>query len=356
MTGSPLPVHGGPDAQGVPLHDFSTNANACGPCPHAVAALRAADPARYPDPAYTALREQLAAFHGVARDRIVLAGSASEFIARITAAVAFGARGQPGAVQVPRHAYGDYARAAQAWGLAVRAEEAAEGAVDGAMAAEPPLLAWACDPSAPLGRPHAGLAAKVDALAPGVPMVLDRAYEPLRLTGALALAPAQLDRVWQLWSPNKALGLTGVRGAYAIAPAGDAQAGLLRRLSHLAPSWPLGAHAVAMLQSWAGAAAQAWLAHSLPTLRAWKAEQMRMCAGFGWCVLDSDANYFCADWRAAPGLADAAAALQALRRQGLKLRDAGSFGLPGHVRLGVRGPHSQAALLAAWASIRSRHP
>ena len=77
--------HRGPDAQGVPLHDFSTNANACGPCPPVLEALRAADPTRYPDPRYMALREQLAAFHGVDRERIVVAASASEFIARITA-------------------------------------------------------------------------------------------------------------------------------------------------------------------------------------------------------------------------------------------------------------------------------
>ena len=58
-------LHGGPDAFGVPLHDFSTNSNACGPCPQVVAALRACDASHYPDPAYTALRQQLADFHGV---------------------------------------------------------------------------------------------------------------------------------------------------------------------------------------------------------------------------------------------------------------------------------------------------
>ena len=47
-------IHGGPDAWGVPLHDFSTNSNACGPCPQALAAVQAADATRYPDAAYTA--------------------------------------------------------------------------------------------------------------------------------------------------------------------------------------------------------------------------------------------------------------------------------------------------------------
>lgn len=40
------PTHGGPDALGAPAHDFSTNANACGPCPEALAQVRAADATR----------------------------------------------------------------------------------------------------------------------------------------------------------------------------------------------------------------------------------------------------------------------------------------------------------------------
>jgi hypothetical protein len=81
-------VHGGADAQAAAQHDFSTNTNACGPCPSVHAAVVQADATRYPDPAYTALRERLAAFHGTTPQRIVLAGSGSEFIHRITAVAA----------------------------------------------------------------------------------------------------------------------------------------------------------------------------------------------------------------------------------------------------------------------------
>ena len=108
------PAHGGPDALGVPLHDFSTNANACGPCPQALAALGHADRRHYPDPAYTRLRALLAGFHGVDVERIVIAASASEFIHRITAHAA--RSGLRRAVS-PAHGYGDYARAARNWGL-----------------------------------------------------------------------------------------------------------------------------------------------------------------------------------------------------------------------------------------------
>jgi len=329
---SALRVHGGPDAQGVPLHDFSTNSNACGPCPPALAAVQAADATRYPDAAYTELRAQLAAWHGVAPERVLLAGSASEFIFRVSAWV----QQQGGRkVWLPSQHYGDYAAAAQAWGLSRVAQ------------AQDAPLAWACDPSSPLGQAQHGLSELV-ATAPVV--VLDRAYEPLRLSGALALTQEQLLRVWQLWTPNKALGLTGVRAAYVIAPLGALEAAA--QLERFAPSWLVGAHGVALLQAWLQPEVQAWLQQSLATLREWKARQLAVCEALGWHCLPSNANYFCAR----PDVQGEALtqALAALRVQGIKLRDATSFGLPGHVRLGVLAPQAQDALQQAWVSVRAQ--
>lgn len=84
--------HGGPDAMGIPTHDLSSNGNTCGPYPSALHALRMVDASHYPDPANTALRVQLAAWHGVTPERIVIAASASEFIQRISVAVALETR------------------------------------------------------------------------------------------------------------------------------------------------------------------------------------------------------------------------------------------------------------------------
>ncbi len=324
----PVPrVHGGPDQHGVPLYDFSSNSNACGPCPAALAAVRRADATVYPDASYTALRRQLAEFHGVAVSRLVLAGSASEFIFRITALAA--QRGAA-AVWLPPCSYGDYAQAARAWNLLV------------AERVEQSQLRWACDPSSPMGVAHAGL----DQLAGGRALcVLDRAYEPLRLSGALALPETALQDFWQLWTPNKALGLTGVRAAYVIAPPGTNE--LVAQLESLAPSWPVGAHGVAMLQAWVRADVQAWLAASLPTLRAWKNAQLALCESLGWTCLASEANFFCAR----PALPEGMSlqnALGQLRKQGIKLRDATSFGLPGLVRVSVMPPAAQDALHNAW--------
>lgn len=336
LPGTSLHHHGGPDALGTPVHDFSTNSNACGPCPEALQTVQQADATRYPDPQYTALREALGAFHGVGAWRIVLAGSASEFIHRITALAV-----QQGAVQVglPQRSYGDYAQAALARGLVlVRSADTA------------PRLQWACEPSSPLGREDPALRAWMDSPGDGgaTLRVLDCAYAPLRLeadgrgpwTGSPALPPLPC---WQLWTPNKALGFTGVRAAYAVAPEGaEAQ---VHALQALAPSWAVGAHGVALLQAWVQSGVQRWLVHSLHALRDWKQRQRTLCLDLGWAVhAGSLANYFCAQ----PACADLPAALAALRASGVKLRDTTSFGLPGTVRMGVLAPQAQDALRAAW--------
>ncbi len=318
--------HGGPDALGVPGHDFSTNANACGPCPAALAAVTAADARHYPDPTCDALRHALAAFHAVDASRIVPAASASEFIARFTAWVA---RAGGRRVWLPAPAYGDYARSAATWRLALVADPSQAD------------LAWLCEPSSPLGLAEQKARAVLASGAAHV--VLDRAYEPLRLSGQGSFDAPLLERLWQVWTPNKALGLTGVRGAYAIAPAGAARA--VTELDALAPSWPIGAHGLALLHAWTTPTVQRWLRHSLSTLRAWKARQIACCESLDWTVLPSEANYFVARLPLHLGVAH----LQRLRTEhGVKLRDGSSFGLPGHVRLSVRSPADQAVLRDAW--------
>ena len=434
--------HGGPDALGIPPHDFSTNANACGPCPPVLQALQQASVHTYPDPACTAVRQRLGRWHGVDAARIVIGASASELIFRLTAALGMIGQGRqadagvpsahdplrartgplpagarpwpPPVVWVPRHAYGDYARAAQAHGLPVRVWDTvrdiprdATGSGSGSASCSLQLL-WATEPSSPLGHTPEGLADAVHArpsharqtvALQGVPgdspplWVLDRAYAPLRLSGTDPFASTALDAVWQLFSPNKALGMTGVRGAWLVAPAaclndaGSLQAELLGHLQALAPSWPLGAHGEVMLMAWPEPAVQQWLARSLDTLRDWKAQLEEGLRRRGWTVLPSVSTFCCArpprsaleaalsmmrpsdmptpanqvsDTRGpstpsrhtvrdarSPGERTQLALLAVLRQQGIKLRDATSFGLPGWFRLGVRPPESQQALWRA---------
>ncbi|MBC7719531.1 MAG: aminotransferase class I/II-fold pyridoxal phosphate-dependent enzyme [Chitinophagaceae bacterium] len=327
MTLQTQRIHGGPDALGAVQFDFSTNSNACGPCPAALAAIQQADASQYPDASYSVLRGQLAAFHDVDVQRVVLAASASEFIFRITAMVA---RRGGRSVGLPPYSYGDYAHAAAAHGLEVVDAHVAD-------------LCWACEPSSPVGQEHAEWHSASSAV-----RVLDRAYEPLRLSGAFAHA-GDLDKLWQLYSPNKALGLTGVRAAYAIAPL-DAETDI-ETMNQLCPSWPIGAHGVAMLTAWTQADTQAWLAGTLATLRQWKIQQTALCESLGWTVLPSLANFFVCS--IGDGLRIESAMTQ-LRQHGIKLRDCTSFGLPSHVRISVQPPAAQSALHNAWLYIKGR--
>ena len=316
-------THGGPDARGPARFDFSTNANAAGPCPMALAAVQAADASRYPDPGYTALRAQLAAFHGVAPQRILLAASASEFIQRITAV---GTRLQPGPVQVPALAYGDYRAAAQAWDR------------EGVTADDPrATLRWQAEPGSPLGQDAPPPADPGDR-----PTVLDAVYTPLRLQGQGAWTAAQRDQVFVMHSPNKALGLCGVRGAYVVAP--DATAGLAwdvaawcQALQAAEASWLLSAQGVAMLHSWADEATQQWLRESLVVLRGWKAALAQLLAARGFELQPSVTPFFVA--RPPQGLQSAA-----LREAGIAVRDTTSFGLPGCWRLSAQPGDAMQAL------------
>jgi histidinol-phosphate aminotransferase len=330
--------HGGPNAAGAVRWDFSTNVNAAGPCPQAMAALAAADPTRYPDPGYHALRERLAAWHGVAPERIVLAASASEFIQRITAV---GAQLAPGAVALPTLAYGDYAAAARAWGRPCTAADDSTA-----------TLRWCADPGSPLGQD-----ATPPARPAAAPTVLDAAYAPLRLHGSSAWGEDDRQGVFQLISPNKALGLPGVRGAYAIAPAFAASQAAwpvtrwCERLAQAQPSWPLGAHAVALLEAWTEPATQTWLSSSRDTLRGWTG-QLR--GGLDDLSLQPQASctpFLCA--RRPP-----AAHAAWLRARGLAVRDTASFGLPGWMRVSAQPPDATQALLRALreALRTARHP
>lgn len=337
--------HGGPD-DGPPIaHDFSTNANPLGPPPALAAALLDVDRRRYPDPRYRRLRETLARWHGVAAERVLPCAGISEAIRRLTLAAQ---RRGIAAASGPRPGYGDYAAAAQALGLSWHGHDDGDALLRALVGAREPLLLWLCEPCNPTGaaRPSGFWDALARALAARpVVLVLDRAYEPLRLAGADPVPAALAARAWQCLSPNKALALTGVRAGYLLAPTDDAS-GLRPGVEALAPSWVLAAEGVALLEAWARPATQHWLADARERLRPWVAQQRGALAALGWAQRDSVANF----WLAQPEAQGEALQrrLARLRAHGLKLRDATSLGLPGWLRLGVQPPAAQRALVEAW--------
>lgn len=325
-----LALHGGPDGGPPIAHDFSTNANPLGAPLSLLRALQDTDRQRYPDPQYLALREHLGLAHGLPAEQVLPASGGSEAIRRLSlAALLQGLR----EVWVPSPGFGDYALAARVLGLAVRSYGPGE-----LPAPEQPALVWVCEPCNPTGASlDAAALQQIAALTgQGHVVVIDQAYEALRLHGE---APAIPPGCWRLQCPNKALGLTGVRAAYLLAPACDA---LWTRALSLAPSWVLSAEGVMLLTHWHDARTALWLQHTRTQLSLWTAAQREALATLGWEQQASTTHFWLA--RPIPGSRPLPGDL---RERGVKLRDATSLGAPGWWRLAALPPGSQQALLNA---------
>ena len=341
MSRFPGPTHGGTDAGPPVLHDFSTNAHPLGPPPAALDAVLRADRLRYPDPSYAALRARVADWHGVTPERVLPAGGGSEAIRRLTLTALLSGMTR---VCVPQPGFGDYAAAAHALGLQVIGYG---DAFELAQSLTLPSLVWVCDPCNPTGATLDATEWAAVAVAlgqSGSQLVVDQAYEPLRLSGASALPIAIADGAWRLVCPNKSMGLTGVRAGYLIAPFDGLW---VERVDELAPSWVVSSEGQALLEAWTDPGIRAELESSLPVLREWRDLQWARMAAMGFDQISGGvANFWLAalpaPWRETPE-----PLLEGLRAMGIKLRDASSFGLPGLVRVSVQAPDTVDALEAA---------
>ena len=345
--------HGGPDG-GTPItHDFSSNVNPLGPPPEMAEAVQSADRARYPDPHYRQLRERLAVWHGVAAARVLPTAGTSEAIRRLALSAQLqGIR----SVWLPQPGYGDYRAAARALGLSVHDYADGDALLQGLNDAPGPALVWLCEPCNPTGQslPAAFWSALAETASQRpLTLAIDRAYEPLRLDGADPVPPAVANQAWQCFSPNKAFGLPGVRAGYLLAPAEAAEV-LTACVASLAPSWVLSAEGVALLDALPDPSTQQWLAQSRLTLAQWVQAQRESLHALGWHQSTSSVPFWLAR---PPQQGDALQHLLArLRAQGVKLRDATSFGLPGWVRVSAQPPLAQQALVDAWRHATQESP
>ena len=319
--------HGGPDGGPAVEHDFSTNASPLGPPPALMSAVQQADRQAYPDPHYGALRRRLGKAHAADHELVLPTAGGAEGIRRLTLAAMLAGRRE---VWVPQPGFGDYAAAAQALGLAVQPyADPAE------IRPTTPALVWICEPCNPTGMSAAAWPDLGDHL-----VAMDRAYEPLRLQGEVPVLP---PNAWQLFCPNKALGLTGVRAGYLIAPTADAA---WTHAQSLAPSWVLSAEGVAMLSHWHDDATAAWLGNARAQLREWTAQQRALLGALDWQQRPSCTNFWLA--RAPRNDIDTR-----LHEWGIRLRNATSFGLPGWVRVSAQPLAAQQALQVALLEIES---
>ncbi|GHG02977.1 histidinol-phosphate aminotransferase [Deinococcus piscis] len=323
----PRSPHGGPSSTAFSGLDFSVNSNPYGPNPVLLEAVRNADHAHYPDPAYLDVRQALADWHGVSPDMVALSVGASDLLHRLARAFL-----PAGSKLLSLHApFGELERAARLQ----RAEVVVVGELPAALLTQTRLV-YVGQPHNPTGRclSEGERQTVADACAAaGALLVLDLAYAPFTEV-SINYQPSTIA----LHSPGKAHGLVGARPAYAIAAPE-----VVARLENLAPAWHLPAGTAALLQKLPHA--QEFLAHTLPQVRRDALALAAALARFG-AVEHHGTPYMTLE------VGDGARVPRELLALGIKVRDCTSYSLPGHIRVSTQGGTRDARLIAALQEVR----
>lgn len=322
--------------------DFSASTNPCGPSPRVRDALATVDLGRYPDDAASELRAALAARTGLPMDWLLAGNGSSELFWLLALAYL-----DPGdSVLVIGPTYGEYARAAQLLGARViewRADAATDfqpdlAAICAASERLRPKLTFLCNPNNPTGvLLDRAAVARLLAATPGL-LVVDEAYAGFVEPPTSVLDLTADGRCVVVRSLTKDYALAGLRLGYAAAaPA------VIAALRAVRPPWSVSAAAQA-----AGVVALADDAHlhrSQADMRAAKAYLLDALPRLGLRVLPSAANFLLVE------VGDGRRCRERLLQRGCCVRDCASFGLPRHVRIGVRTTPECRRLVAAIAAL-----
>ncbi len=308
--------------------DFSASINPLGASPAAVAALAGIDYSRYPDPDSVALREAIAAATGVTIDEVLPGNGATELIHLVVRA--FVRQGQRPVVFAPT--FGEFERACRLVGAAVHPWKANPQRgfrwnfdnKGGVLRRVTPPLVYLCAPNNPTGvYPTLLDVRSLAASLIGGPLLLDESYLGFVAQQWDSIPLMRTGRVLVLRSMTKDCGLAGLRLGYLLADPDVVAA--VRRLQ---PEWSVSAATQA-----AGVAA---LSHPEHVTRGRAAvEQSRRfllpaLTELGLMVNPSAANFVLVE---TGGATDIRARLL---RRGMAVRDCTSFGLPEHIRIGIR--------------------
>ncbi|MEX2465303.1 MAG: histidinol-phosphate transaminase [Gemmatimonadota bacterium] len=337
-------VHGGPQAGGSDpdVVDFSVNVNPFAPAPGVADAWSRADPVGYPDPASLETCRVAARLWEIPVEAVRFAPGATELLHR--AALAWLAPGAVGVV--PEPCFAEYARAvtlARGRALTVPPLDS-EGTLDLAGVLE------ACRTHRAgivyLGRPNTPTGASVDPdrlieLRAELPrdclLVLDESFVSFE-AGSVGAGPVLgvSEGVLSIRSITKDCGLAGLRAGFAV---GSER--VLRALDRVALPWAASAPAQVAARVSLEAASVTYLDRTLGLVRAELHALTDMLRDSGLSPLPSRANFACVR------VPDASALADELDSMGLRLRRCASFGLPDHLRIGIRRPEENRRLTAA---------
>ena len=329
---------------------LSSNENPFGPSPKAVEAMTAVlgNSHLYPDPASTALREALAAQHGIEVDRIICGTGSDELLHLVAGAFA----GVGDEVLYVRHGFAVYDIAARRVGatpvVAPDADYACD--VDALLAAVNPRtrVVFLANPNNPTGtlisaaevrRLHAGLPADcVFALDAAYAEFADGEYE-----NGIGLA-RQFPNVVALRTFSKIYGLAAQRIGWAYAQPGLIDAmHRIRAPFNVPTTGQAGAIAALGDSDWV----EKTRSHTIQW-RQWLAGEVNALGNAGLRAIPSAANFVLVEFPES-GPANAAAANQALLEDGIIARYLAVQDMPRCIRISIG---TEAETRAAAASLR----
>ncbi|MDG1008067.1 MAG: histidinol-phosphate transaminase [Alphaproteobacteria bacterium] len=331
---------------------LSANENPLGASPKALAALETlGDPSIYPDGSALALRQKLAALHGLDAARIVC-GNGSDDILTLLAQAYLGAGDE---MLHTAHAFLIYKLAGRATGATPIevAEDNLTANVDALLAAvsDKTKIVFLANPNNPTGtmlghdeiaRLHAGLPAHVL-------LVLDGAYaeyvEPAHYPAAFDMVAAH-DNVVTTRTFSKAYGLAALRLGWGYCPPAVADA--LNRLRG-----PFNINAAAMQAGLAALDDQAHIEKSRAHNTQWRDWLVQQIGGLGIGVRSTEANFILLEFADAAQAENAEAAMCAA---GVIPRALTAYGLPTRLRLSVGTEAGNRAAVAALENLAIGEP
>jgi len=324
------------------LVKLNTNENPFGPSPRAIDAMRAeaADTLRlYPDPQASALRETLAAYHGVSIDQVFVGNGSDEVLAHVFAALLKHER----PLRFPDITYSFYPTYCRLFDIEqqlVPLDDQMRVRLADYPASGPIILA---NPNAPTGV--ALTRREIESLLeanPDMPVIIDEAYVDFGAETAIPLI-GRHPNLLVVHTMSKSRALAGLRVGYAIGDGALIEG--LTRVKDSFNSYPLSRIAQA------GAAAsvkdEAYFQQSRAAVIDGRTRMVGGLQQLGFEVLPSSANFVFARL---PGRGGAELA-QALRDRAVLVRHFGAPRIADYLRITVGAPGEIDRLLAALTEI-----
>ena len=339
---------------------LASNENPLGPSPRVLAAMQRefADLARYPDGNGFALKQALAAKHGVELSQITLGNGSSdplEFVVRVLV--------QPGdEVLFSEHAFAMYpivTQAASAKAVMTQAKDWGHD-LDAMLAAitDRTRVIFIANPNNPTGTwlGEEELEAFIAAVPSRIAVVVDEAYFEYASDPALRALQSAKDypdaSQWLGRYPNlmvtrtfsKAYGLAGLRVGYSLSH--PDMANLMNRIRP-----PFNVNSLALAAACAGLEdvehVRKGVALNTEQMAVVTTAAQQMGLGF----IPSVGNFVCIDVADPSVGRDGAAVYDALLHEGVIVRPVANYGMPRHLRVTLGLPEENARFLAALAKV-----